>query len=172
MCSSDLLADIARSWGSTVSATILELQPAGALYFMMDEADVDRILTSGNAMIGSDGLPGDKHPHPRLWGTFPRVLGHYVRDRRLLTLEAAVHRMTGLTAQKFGIRDRGLIRIGNHADLCVFDPDTIRDLATYEHPTAVAVGIDYVVVNGHVALERGELSSKRAGRVLRRATRI
>lgn len=163
------LTDIARTWSCSVSEAVSRLQPAGALYFMMDQADVDRILCSSNAMIGSDGLPADKHPHPRLWGTFPRVLGRYVRERKLLTLEAAVHRMTGLPAQRFGIGGRGLIQVGNHADLCVFDAHSILDCATYERPTTAAVGIDYVLVNGYVAFEKGALAKSRAGRVLRRA---
>jgi N-acyl-D-amino-acid deacylase len=129
---------------------------------------VTRILGSSEAMIGSDGLPEDRHPHPRLWGTFPRVLGHYVRERGVLRLEDAVHRMTGRSAQVFGLRDRGVVRAGACADLCVFDPRTVRDAATYDTPTQPAVGIRHVLVNGALALQDGAPTGTRAGRVLRR----
>jgi N-acyl-D-amino-acid deacylase len=89
------------------------LQPAGAVYFQMDEADVQRILAYPHSMVGSDGLPHDRFPHPRFWGAFPRVLGHYVRDVGLFSLEEAVHRMTGLSAAQFRLRDRGVLQPGN-----------------------------------------------------------
>jgi N-acyl-D-amino-acid deacylase len=162
------LADVARELGCSPAEAVARLQPAGALYFLMDEADVTRILGSSAAMIGSDGLPEDRHPHPRLWGTFPRVLGHYVRERGVLRLEEAVHRMTGRSAQVFGLRDRGSIRVGARADLCVFDPGSVSDAATYEEPTRPAVGIRHVLVNGVLALRDGEVTGARAGRVLRR----
>lgn len=162
------LADVARELGCSPAEAVARLQPAGALYFLMDEADVTRILGSSAAMIGSDGLPEDRHPHPRLWGTFPRVLGHYVRERGVLRLEEAVHRMTGRSAQVFGLRDRGSVRLGARADLCVFDPGTVSDAATYEEPTRPAVGIRHVLVNGVLALRDGEVTGARAGRVLRR----
>ena len=135
------LDDIARTLGCTPLEAIPKLQPAGAVYFLMDEADVTRILTSPNAMVGSDGLPEDAHPHPRLWGTFPRVLGRYVRERGLLSLESAVHRMSGLSAHHFGLHDRGRLAVGMRADVCVFDPASICDTATFEQPTTAAVGI-------------------------------
>ena len=86
-----------------------KLLPAGAIYFMMSEDDVRRVLSYPHTMIGSDGLPHDQHPHPRLWGTFPRVLGHYVRDVKLFPLEEAVRRMTALPAAQFGLKDRGML---------------------------------------------------------------
>jgi N-acyl-D-amino-acid deacylase len=162
------LETIRRTLGRSIPEVILKLQPAGALYFMMDEADVRRIMRSEQTMIGSDGLPGDKHPHPRLWGTFPRVLGRYVREQKMLTLEDAVYRMTGLSANNFGLQGRGYVRVDHYADLCVFDPDSILDSATYEQPTDAAVGIHYVFVNGQLALENGVPTSARAGRILRR----
>jgi N-acyl-D-amino-acid deacylase len=167
-CGRDL-QEIAREWSCSVTAAIQRLLPAGAVYFTMDEADVTRIIGSPGAMIGSDGLPEDQHPHPRLWGTFPRVLGRYVRERNVLTLQDAVHRMTGLSAQQFGLEQRGRIAVGNFADICVFDPRTVLDAATYEQPAQHAVGICYVLVNGHVALDMGRLTGSRVGRVLRRA---
>lgn len=168
-CGRDL-ADIARQWKCAPVEAVTRLQPAGALYFMMDEEDVTRIMRSPMAMIGSDGLPEDTHPHPRLWGTFPRVLGRYVRERGVLTLEEAVHRMTALPAAQFKLERRGEIRCGNYADLCIFDPQVICDTATYEEPTRPAVGIRYVLVNGRMALSAGELTGTRAGQILRRCT--
>ena len=111
------------------------LLPAGAIYFMMSEDDVRRVLSYPHTMIGSDGLPHDQHPHPRLWGTFPRVLGHYVRDVKLFPLEEAVRRMTALPAAQFGLKDRGVLRAGACADLVLFDPRHDRghgDLRTAE----------------------------------------
>jgi len=162
------LDDIARELGCTPLEAIPRLQPAGAVYFLMDEADVTRILCSSEAMVGSDGLPEDSHPHPRLWGTFPRVLGHYVRERGVLSLENAVHRMTGLSARHFGLLDRGQLVVRNYADVCVFDPATVSDLATFERPTTPAAGIRHVIVNGALALSDGALTDARAGRVLMR----
>jgi N-acyl-D-amino-acid deacylase len=156
----------AATLGSTLSEAITQLQPAGAVYFMMDEADVRRILASSSAMIGSDGLPEDAHPHPRLWGSFPRVLKRYVREQRVLSLETAVHRMTGLSAQRFGLHERGQVAVGFYADLTVFDPDNVADLATYEKPSRPASGIRYVFVNGRLALNEGLPTDTRAGRVL------
>jgi N-acyl-D-amino-acid deacylase len=162
------LEEAARAFGCPPIEAVARLQPAGALYFMMDEADVTRILRSQEAMIGSDGIPGDQHPHPRLWGTFPRVLGRYVRERNVLTLEDAVHRMTERSARHFGLQDRGRIAVRKYADLCIFDSQTILDRATFEQPAAAAAGIHHVFVNGRLALEKGEPTAIRAGRVLRR----
>jgi N-acyl-D-amino-acid deacylase len=120
-------------------------------------------------MIGSDGLPHDSHPHPRLWGTFPRVLGHYSRDVGLFPLEEAVRRMTGLPAQQFRLRDRGVIRPGSFADLTIFDPQTVIDRATFEQPIQPAAGIFGVFVNGACVWRDGRTTGNRAGRVLRRA---
>src|SRR5271167_1039990 len=120
-----------------------KLQPAGAIYFMMSEEDVRRVLSYPHAMIGSDGLPHDANPHPRLWGTFPRVLGHYARDLKLFPLETAVYKMTGLAA-------RGVIKDGAHADITLFDPDTVIDAADFEHSTRPAKGIAAVIVNGDI----------------------
>ena len=158
----------AQALGCTPAEAIARLQPAGAVYFMMDEADVVRILSCSAAMIGSDGLPEDSHPHPRLWGTFPRVFKRYVREQKVLSLENAVHRMTGLSAQRFGLRDRGQIKMGLYADLTLFDPQAIADAATFEEPKRPASGIHYVFVNGQLALRQGVPTTTRPGRVLRR----
>ena len=162
------LSAIAQDWGVELLEAAERLQPAGAIYFMMDEADVQRIIAYPHSMIGSDGLPHDKLPHPRLWGTFPRVLGHYARDIGLLTLEDAVHRMTGLTAQTFGFKDRGDIRIGAAADIVVFDAATIAARADFDHPMEPACGIDHVIVNGRPVWQQGRATEARPGIVLRR----
>jgi N-acyl-D-amino-acid deacylase len=119
-------------------------------------------------MIGSDGLPHDTHPHPRLWGTFPRVLGRYCRDENLFALEEAVRRMTGLPAQRFGLANRGLLAVGAYADIVLFDPATVIDRATFEAPTTPAAGIDLVMVNGQVVWRDGASTGARPGRTLRR----
>jgi len=166
------LSDVASALQCTENLAVAKLQPAGALYFMMDEADVSRIMTWPDAMIGSDGLPEDKHPHPRLWGTFPRVLGRYVREQKVMSIENAVYRMTGLSARHFGIWNRGLIQVGKYADLTIFDAGTILDTATFEQPISASVGIHYVVVNGRVALDEGIPTDIRAGRVLKRSDMV
>ena len=163
------LADIAKEMGLSLEDTAARLQPAGAIYFMMDEADVQRVLKAERAMIGSDGLPHDVFPHPRLWGTFPRVLGHYARDVGLFPLHEAVHKMTGLTAATFGLRDRGVLRVGAFADLVLFDPATVIDRATFEAPTRPAAGIELVLVNGRPVWRDGAPTGERPGRALRRA---
>ncbi len=164
------LADIARDLRMTQEEAIARLLPAGAIYFRMHEDDVQRILSFDETMIGSDGLPHDDSPHPRLWGTFPRVLGHYSRSLGLFSLERAVHKMTGLSARNFGLTDRGRIAEGAFADLAVFDPDTIDAGASYEAPVRPAHGIETVIVNGMIAWQAGRGTPARAGRVLRRAS--
>ena len=144
------------------------LQPGSAIYFVMDENDVQRILAFDETMIGSDGIPVGAKPHPRLWGTFARVLGHYSRDVGLFPLETAVWKMTGLTARNFGLAGRGTLAVGNAADVVVFDAATILDAASYESPTRPAVGIDAVVVNGALTWRDGKHTGARQGHVLRR----
>ena len=168
-CSGKMLDDIARDWNMDRIKTAERLGPAGAIYFQMDEADVQRILANRKAMVGSDGLPHDAVPHPRLWGTFPRVLGHYARDLGLFSLEEAVRKMTGHPATVFGMVDRGVIRPGAYADLVLFDPTTVRDTATFETPTAIAEGILETWVNGQSAYVFGDgATTARAGRLLSR----
>jgi N-acyl-D-amino-acid deacylase len=162
------LSAIARDWGVSDLEACERLQPAGAISFKMDESDVRRVLAFAHTMIGSDGLPHDTHPHPRLWGTFPRVLGHYSRELRLFPLEEAVRRMTGLPAQRFGLAGRGQIVPGGYADITVFDPDTVIDRATFEQPKTPAAGIHLVLVNGTPVWQDGALTGARPGRALRR----
>ncbi|HQR11268.1 MAG TPA: D-aminoacylase [Casimicrobiaceae bacterium] len=161
------LADIATEWGCTQQEACERLKPGGACYFQMREDDVQRVLRYPATMIGSDGLPHDSHPHPRLWGTFPRVLGHYCRDLGLFPLEIAVHKMTGLSARQFKLAGRGEIRVGSFADLTIFDADAVMDSATFEKPIAMARGIRCVIVNGAVSFRDGETVSGHAGRFLR-----
>jgi N-acyl-D-amino-acid deacylase len=162
------LAAIAADWGVSIEDAVNRLQPAGAIYWTMDEPDVQRVLSFPHTMIGSDGLPHDFHPHPRLWGTFPRVLGHYCRDLGLFGLEEAVRKMTGLPAARFGLSGRGAVTAGAYADITVFDPATVIDRATFENPTTPAAGIEYVFVNGAPVWAEGKPSGERPGRALRR----
>ena len=136
---------------------------------MMSEDDVRAVLRHPCTMIGSDGVPAPGKQHPRLWGTFPRVLGRYARDDAVIPLEDAVRRMTSLPAETFGLVDRGVLREGAFADLVVFDPATIADIATYDDPARAPAGIDAVIVNGTVVARDGEHTGARPGRPLRRA---
>ena len=166
------LAAIAAVWGTTQLEAASRLQPAGAIYHNMSPEDVKRVLEHPAVMVGSDGLPHDPRPHPRLWGTFPRVLGFYSREERLFDLPTAVHKMTGLPAATIGSRDRGLIREGYAADLVLFDPATVRDAATWDDSTTPSIGIHRVWVNGLPALIHGKATAQRAGRFLRRGSRV
>ena len=144
------------------------------ILFQLDEADLRRALAHPHVMIGSDGsalaaegsLAAGK-PHPRSYGTFPRVLGRYARDERVLSLETAVWKMTGLPARRLGLRDRGVLAAGAKADVVVFDPATVADRATYEDPHRYAAGIGDVVVNGRAVIAGGEHTGALPGRVLR-----
>ncbi len=168
-CAGRMLDDLAREWGLEPKAAAERLTPAGAIYFQMDEPDVQRIMAHRLGIIGSDGLPHDSYPHPRLWGAFPRVLGHYARDLGLFSMETAVRKMTGQTAEVFGMTDRGFIRVGAYADLVLFDPATVRDGSTYDAPTTVAEGIIETWVNGRSAYVYGPgATAERAGRLVSR----
>lgn len=164
------LQAIADAWNVSLLEAARRLQPAGAVYHNMAEEDMRRILKHPLSMVGSDGLPNDPHPHPRLWGTFPRVIGHFCRDQRLFTLSEAIHKMTGLSASSFGLGDRGELRVGAYADLTLFDFDNVQDRATFDEPIAAARGIELVVVNGAVAYQHGRLV-QRAGRLLKRTAK-
>jgi N-acyl-D-amino-acid deacylase len=162
------LADIADEWQVSRLEAARRLQPASAIYFIMDEGDVRNILAFEDTMVGSDGLPGGTKPHPRLWGTFPRVLGHYSRDVGLFSLETAVWKMSGLTAKNYGLANRGTIALGQHADVVIFDAATVIDKATYDTPTEQAEGIEAVIVNGALTWHQGAHSGARHGQVLTR----
>lgn len=162
------LKEIAQEMGCSMREAADRIQPAGAIYFMMDEKDVQSAMAHPGAMIGSDGIPFDAHPHPRLWGTFPRVLGHYSRELKLFPLEDAVRRMTSYSAERFGLAKRGELKPGFYADICVFDPATVIDTATFEKPISPAKGIDVVLCNGEIVWRDGKPGGGRSGRALRR----
>src|SRR6185295_837587 len=149
------LSRIAGALGVSMEEAVERLLPAGAIYFSMDEQDVQRIMSFEHTMIGSDGLPHDAAPHPRLWGTFPRVLGHYARALNLFPLETAVYKMTGLTAKTFGLAGRGQIREGFAADVVLFD-ERVEEAATFDKPIQAAKGIDTVIVNGQPVWRGGK----------------
>jgi N-acyl-D-amino-acid deacylase len=160
------LADIAAMWNCSQQEACDRLQPGGACYFQMNEDDVQRVLRHPATVIGSDGLPHDRHPHPRLWGTFPRVLGHYSRDLGLFDLETAVHKMSGQSATRFGLAERGFLRPGYHADIVVLDPATVVDRATFTDPKQPSAGIEWVFVNGVASYRATGALPQRAGRFL------
>ncbi|HEX7981151.1 MAG TPA: D-aminoacylase [Gemmatimonadaceae bacterium] len=162
------LKEIAREWGMSLMDAARRLQPAGAIYHSMSEDDVRRILRHPATVIGSDGLPNDPKPHPRLWGAFPRVLGRYARDERLFPLAEAVHKMTGLPARKFGLGDRGVVREGFAADLVLFDAATVRDVATFTDPQRPAAGIHAVWVNGVLSSRDQAPTGARGGQFVSR----
>lgn len=163
------LAQIAGAWSVAQVEAALRLQPAGAIYHSISEEDMRRILSHPATMIGSDGLPNDSRPHPRLWGTFPRVLGHYCREEKLFLLEEGIHKMTGMPARRFSLEQRGLIREGWYADLVLFDSATIIDRATFDNPIRAADGIRGVWVNGVLSYTAEGTTGKRAGRFLPRS---
>jgi N-acyl-D-amino-acid deacylase len=163
------LAQIAEGWGLPQVDAARRLQPAGAIYHSMSEDDMRRILQHPATMIGSDGLPLDPHPHPRLWGTFPRVLGRYSREEKLFPMSEAVRKMTGLPAGNFRLEKRGLLREGYFADVVLFDPEAIVDAASFDDPMRAAVGIESVWVNGVASYTAKGMTGQRGGRFLPRA---
>lgn len=162
------LADIASEWKLNLRDAAKKLQPAGAVYHGMSEQDVQKILAHPLTMVGSDGLPVDPLPHPRLWGAFPRVLGHYSRDLKLFSLPEAIRKMTRMSADRFGLDDRGRIAVGAAADLVLFDPLKVKDAATFSQPQRLAEGIEAVWVNGVLSYAQKTLTGVRAGKFLER----
>lgn len=174
------VAEIAKLTKRTPTNTVFDLliDEGGsipAIYFLMSEQDVRDTLRLPWVGVGSDGLAfrpdgplGQGRPHPRSYGTFPRVLGKYVREEKVLTLPQAIHKMTGMNAAKLGIRDRGLLQPGMKADITIFNAATVIDKATFDDPHQYPVGIDYVVVNGKLVLDKGEHTGARPGRALRK----
>lgn len=157
------LKNIARQMKIPLLEAAKALQPAGAVYHCMDEQDVKRVLKHKLTMVGSDGLPNDPHPHPRLWGTFPKVLGHYCREEKLFSLAEAIHKMTGMSATRYQLKERGKIKVGAYADLVLFNPVTINDTATFESPISLACGIESVFVNGELSYSKGSVTNNRNG---------
>jgi N-acyl-D-amino-acid deacylase len=167
------LEELARTWSLDDEAAVARILDAEGeacfvVTFTMDEADVRTVMAHPSTMIGSDGVPSGGKPHPRLYGCFARVLGHYVRDQRVLDLPMAVHRMTGMPAAKFGLVDRGVLRAGAFADVVVFDPARIADVATYADPRRFPAGIRSVFVNGAAVRDGDRHTGARPGRALRR----
>ncbi len=146
----------------------------GAIFFIMKESDVQAALKSpfvsictDNGARATDGPLAGSKSHPRGWGTYPRILGRYVRDQHLMPLEFAIHKMTGLPASNLGLKQRGLLREGYFADITIFDPKTVIDRATFEEPNQYPVGINFVIVNGQLEVDGGKRTPALAGRVLR-----
>ena len=173
------LADVAKQRGleptiengAEAALWIVEQGSCQGVYHAMSEQDLERIMRHPATMIASDGwvqILGRGVPHPRSYGTFARVLGVYVRDRHVLTLEEAIRKMTAFPAQRLRMNDRGILRPGLRADLVVFDPATVRDLATFEKPHQYAVGFSSVIVNGELVFDGKTMTNARPGRVLRR----
>jgi N-acyl-D-amino-acid deacylase len=173
------LADIAstRTGGASIEqaadATLWIVEQGGCqgVFHAMSDTDLDRIIRHPATMIASDGevpIFGRAVPHPRSYGTFVRVLGVYVRERHLLTLEDAIRKMTAFPAARLGLHDRGILRPGLKADVTVFDPAIVSDTATYTQPHQYAVGVPLVVINGQIAVEDGKMTAARPGRVLRK----
>ena len=173
------VSEIAKEQGKDELEALFDIIVAdrgqtGAIYFMMNEDDLRAALrepyvsicTDSGARAADGPLSGSKS-HPRGWGSYPRILSRYVRDEHLLTLEQAVHKMTGQPAARVGLRDRGLLRTGAYADITIFDPARVRDLATFEQPNQYPEGIEYVVVNGQLEVEAGKRTTANAGRPLR-----
>lgn len=169
-----MVPDIAREHEWTIEETVRNVitSPRGrqviCIHFIIDEADIETNLRHPRMLVGSDGIPELKgNPHPRLFGTMPRVLARYVRERQVLTLEEAIRRMTSASCERFGLVNRGLVQEGYAADLVLFDRGTVKDLATYEAPKQEPAGISLVVVNGQVAYEDGKHTGVGSGQMLR-----
>ena len=148
---------------------LVESGDCGGIYFAISEDDIQRVLRHPASMVGSDGqvvVFGRASPHPRSYGTFARVLGRYVRDLKILTLEDAIRKMSSYPAQRLGLRDRGVLRERMKADVVILDPAAVRDLSTFEQPHQYAQGVSLVVINGQVAFENGAITSARPGRIL------
>jgi len=143
------------------------------VFFHHSEQDMQRIMQQPWTSIGSDGSAvsvdgptGRTHPHPRYYGTFPRVLGRYVRELKVISLPDAIRKMTSMNADKIGIKDRGRLREGTWADVTIFDANRVADRATFEKPHQYAVGVEYVIVNGVVTVDRGRHTGAAAGQVI------
>lgn len=152
---------------------LMDLQSQGrfaAIYHSMDEGDIEQFLLYPHTMINSDGdlaISRDRHYHPRTYGSFPRVLATYVRQRGLLSLEQAIHKMTGQSAQRLGLQDRGVIQVDNYADLVIFDADSITDQATFLEPHQYSTGIKHALINGQLVIQNEQLTTKLPGQVLK-----
>jgi N-acyl-D-aspartate/D-glutamate deacylase len=172
------LADIAAAEkkdpiDALMDMVTIDRDHATNIIFFMDEADVRMALASPLVALGTDagavaedGILAEEKSHPRAWGSTARILGHYVRDEKLLGLEEAIRKMTSLPAQRMGLADRGIVRPGMAADLVAFDPETVRDRATFDDPTHYSEGIPFVAVNGKLVVDAGKITAERPGRAL------
>lgn len=162
------LAEASRQTDTAPVELLMEMGPqaASAAHFVMDQELQDRIVAADKVMISSDGSP-TMH-HPRAYGSFAKIIYHYVNEEQMLTLERAIYKMSGLTAQTLGLSSRGTIEEGNKADLLIFDPDKIKDRATFSHPHRLAEGFDWIMVNGKLVREDGSFVSRRNGVVVRK----
>jgi dihydroorotase/N-acyl-D-amino-acid deacylase len=173
------LSDVARAWNKDPVDALFDLLIEDNAFtecavFGMSEDDVSLVLqqpwvsfdndSSGTA---PDGLLGTQHPHPRAYGTFPRVLRKYVREEKKLTLEDAIRKFSALPAQRMRLTDRGVLKQNMWADIVIFDPATIRDLATFDNPNQLSQGMQYVLVNGVAVVDQGRMTGARPGKVLR-----
>ena len=173
------ISQIAKEQGKDPLDAVFDLILAdhgqtGAIYFMINEADLRAAMQSPFVSIctdsgarATDGPLAGAKSHPRGWGSYPRILGHYVREEKLLTLENAINKMTGMPAERVKLRDRGFLRTGMYADITVFDPQRVIDRATFEMPNQYPAGIQYVIVNGQISVDAGKRTSAVAGRPLR-----
>jgi N-acyl-D-amino-acid deacylase len=167
----DISAALNKSPRAAAEMILSETPGMTVILHMMSEDDVQRVLRHRSTMIGSDGIPTlEGKPHPRLYNSFARVLGHYARDLELFDMPTAIWRMCGFPARKFGLRDRGVVKEGAYADLVLFDAATVIDKGTYEEPNQYPVGIRQVFVNGGVAVRDDAVQAQRHGRVLRRGS--
>ena len=157
-----------EDWADT-ALWLVENGDCGGIYFAISEDDIQRVLRHPASMIASDGqvvMFGRASPHPRSYGTFARVLGRYVRELKVLALEDAIRKMSSYPAQRIGLTDRGILRAGMKADLAIFDPETVRDMSTFDQPHQYAQGVSTVFINGQVVFENGMMTAARPGRVL------
>jgi N-acyl-D-aspartate/D-glutamate deacylase len=173
------LGEIARAEGRDPIDVLMDIVAADRantsnIIFIMDEADVRAALRSSlvafctdSPAVAEDGIFSQEKSHPRAWGSAARILGHYVRDEKILTLEQAIYKMTSLPASRLKLEDRGVLAPGMFADLVAFDPEKVRDVSTFDDPLHYSQGIPYVAVNGALVVDGGKITSARPGRVLR-----
>jgi dihydroorotase/N-acyl-D-amino-acid deacylase len=173
------LSEVAKTWGKDPMDALFDLLIEDNAFtdvavFGMSEGDVSLVLQQPWVSIDNDssgtspeGILGQEHPHPRAYGTFPRILRKYVREEKKLTLEDAIRKFTALPAQRMRLTDRGVLKKGTWADIVVFDPATFRDVATFENPNQLSQGMEYVLVNGVTVMEQGKMTGALPGKVLR-----
>ena len=172
------LSEIAKLWNKdpidALFDVLIEDPNTGVAVLGMSQPDVTLALQQPWVAIDNDssgtspeGILGQEHPHPRAYGTFPRILRKYVREEKVLTLEDAIRKFSALPAQRLRLADRGVLKAGMWADVVIFDPATVRDLATFDNPNQLSEGMDYVLVNGVPVIDRGKMTGALPGRVLR-----